>query len=64
MQEHKSVIPSTRLADAARNLAIELGLVAAARTVGLSPMTLATIAARLPGHRSSHRLAASRLEVL
>ena len=64
MNENKQTFPSDRLANAARALAVKMGLTQAAALVGVSPMTLATIAARLPGHRSTHRLAAGRLEVL
>lgn len=57
----KASIPDTWLATAARQSALALGLVKAARAAGVSPMTLATVAAALPGHRSTHELVSDRL---
>lgn len=60
---NKSVIPSDELANAVRELALEIGVAAAAKTLTISPATLGLIAARLPSHRSTHRLVSSVLNV-
>lgn len=61
MRNEKQVICSDALARAARNLALDLGLVAAARSIGVAPGTLAAVCGRLPTHRATIVIVATRL---
>ncbi|HMA93522.1 MAG TPA: hypothetical protein VKP30_12595 [Polyangiaceae bacterium] len=63
MPNKKSHIPSQALADAARRMALELGLAPTCQALSVSHTALAAVCGRLPGHLATHRWLGSQLGV-